>query len=283
MGNHLFSPRQLAVLTRADRWRFAANAFPGEVPPARRCPHDAWMRAHIDAHHHREVLIPLSGRGYYGLSGRSYPTRPGVVFLFDVMEPHDFRYPPGHAPAEHLWFFFTRGQCGVSLMRVGGSHGHSTQWQHSYLLSDLGLASVQAIFPNADSPVPVEGQRRRCVAALSLLVAALVEKGCEPQPATRVAGVQNEVVRDVIRHIQEAHGHGCRLESLARIAGYSKYHFLRVFQEHAGMPLRRCVAEARAHGFRKMTADGLPLKVIAHRLGFAYPSALCRWRRKQGL
>lgn len=283
MHSHLFSPSNLAILTHPDRWRFVATAFANEVAPARRCAHDAWTRAHVDTHPHREILIPLSGRGYYGFGGRSYPTRPGVVFLFDAMEPHDYRYPPGHTPANHLWFHFTRGQCGVALMRIGGRAGHRVQWQRSYLLSDLGLASVQALFPDADSAIPRECQRHRCAAALALLISSLVGKGCQPQPAVRVADVQADVIQAVVRHIHESHGHGCQLQNLARIAGYSKYHFLRLFRERAGMSLRRCVDDARASGFRQMTAAHLPLKVISHKLGFAHPSALCRWRRQQGL
>jgi transcriptional regulator GlxA family with amidase domain len=110
-----------------------------------------------------------------------------------------------------------------------------------------------------------------------------VEKGCQPQATTRVESVQTDVIQTIVRHIHESQGRGCHLENLARIAGYSKYHFLRLFQEHTGMSLRKCVDEARLQAFRRMASAGMPLKVMAGELGFAYPSALCRWRRRQGL
>ena len=91
------------------------------------------------------------------------------------------------------------------------------------------------------------------------------------------------MIKTIVRHIQESRGCGCRLESLARIAGYSKYHFLRLFQKHSGLSLQSCVNNSRAQAFRKMAAAGMPLRVISSDLGFAFPSALCRWRRRQGL
>jgi len=73
------------------------------------------------------------------------------------------------------------------------------------------------------------------------------------------------------------------LTSLANIAGYSKYHFSRLFKQHAGVSLRECVNAARARGLRRMQAEGMSLRAIASKLGFAHASALCRWKRQQGL
>jgi len=286
MNNHLFTSRNLAVLRNVGRWRFVASGLPAEVPPARRCAHDAWVRQHVDAHPHREILVVLSGRGHYGFCGRSYPTRPGTVFLFDAMEPHDQEYPLAHVPAEHLWFHFTQGHCGISLAHVGNEHrrgGCRRLWQRSYFLPELGLSSPQALFPESASAAPPETLRQRCASALALLVTFVVEKSYQPQAAARTEGVQSDAVRAILRHIHESQGRGCSLENLARIAGYSKYHFLRLFREHTGRSLRDCVDEARIQAFEAMAATGIPLKVMASKLGFAYPSALCRWQRRHDL
>lgn len=286
MENHLFTARQLAVLTRPERWRFVATGFPAEAAAPRRCAHDAWVRAHVDMHPHRELLFVLSGGGYYGLCGRSYPTRPGTAMLFDAMEPHDLSYPSNRPPAEHLWFYFSRGQCGVGLTRVGvpgARMGCRNVWKRSFLLAELGVSTVEAVFPDRNSGVPPEDRRRRCAAALGLLTASLIDRGYRPQPTARAAGAQAEVIGTIVRHIREHRGQGCHLDDLARIAGYSKYHFLRLFREYAGMPVHECVAEARAQAYRELAATGAPVKVLAHRLGFAHSSALCRWRRRRGL
>lgn len=285
MRNLLFSLRQLHVLQRTERWRLISSGLPSEVAPARRTAHDAWARQHADSHPHREVLIVLAGSGLMGFNGRSYPTRPGTVLLIDAMEPHDLRYPVGHPAAEHLWFFFMEGHCGVSLFRLGARFktGGARVWMRSYSFTDLGLSSPRSLFPDEGAAAPVGAVRQRCIAALTLLAASLIEKGYQPQAASRVESVQAEVIAAVVRHIQESDGRACRLDDLARIAGYSKYHFLRLFQERTGMSLRHCIDDARTQAFQRMTAATLPLKAIAEQMGFAYPSALCRWRRRLGL
>lgn len=286
MENYLFTPRNLAVLQDVGRWRFVAAGLPVEVPPARRCAHDAWAHRYPEAHFHRELLIILSGRGFYGFCGKTYPTRPGTVFLFDTMNPHDRGYPLAHASAEHLWFHFSQEHCGISLVHVGNEHrrgGCRRLWQRSCSMTELGLASSQALFAQSNSGMPQEVLRQRCASALALLVTSVVEKGYHPQAAARGDSIQTDVVQAVLRHIRESHGRGCSLENLARIAGYSKYHFLRLFQEHTGRSLRDCVDEARIQAFGQMAATGMPLKVMASKLGFAYPSALCRWQRRHDL
>lgn len=286
MENHLFSPRALAVLRHPARWRFVASGFPADVSPVDGGGHDAWARRHVDAHPHREILMVLDGGGYHGFAGRSYPTRPGTVFLFDIMQPHDLSYPPDHPPAEHLWIYFIQGECGVSLMQVGNTSEATRSrivWQRWHSLTEMGLSSAAMLFPAASAPAPHAAIRQRCVSALSLLVASLVEKGYEPPDAARGGPLQADVIQAIVRHIYESRGRGCRLDNLARIAGYSKYHFLRLFEEHAGMSPLRCVDDARLRAYRKLAAAGMPLKTLAHALGFAHTSTLCRWRRRQRL
>lgn len=286
MHNHLFTAPQLALLASPARWRFVASGLPEEMRPMRRCAHDAWMRRHAHSHPHCEITMILSGGGYWGCRGRSYALRPGMIFLLDAMEPHDMRFRPGRRISEHLWFCFTQGQCGVSLLQAGMQHkrgGYRDLWHRSYPFAELGLSSPQVLFPDRGGIAPTAMLRRHCVASLSVMVTSLVAKGYQPSSATRSASFSADVVRAIVRHIQESHGRGCQLDHLARIAGYSKYHFLRLFHARTGMSVHECVDESRIKGFRQMSAAGLPLKVITEELGFTYPSALCHWRRQRGL
>jgi AraC-like DNA-binding protein len=284
MENHLFSAGKLAVLRNVEHWRFVASGLPEEVPVARHCKHDAWARRHIDVHPNREVLVVLGGAGYQSLCGRSYPARPGTVFFFDAMEPHDLRYSPTHPSADHLWFHFMPDRCSVSFLRVRKGRGqYRSVWHRWYTLPELGLSAADALFPGNAPSSPPETVRRRCAAALALLVTSLVEKGYEKPQAHPKEDFHSSIIQTIVRHIHESHGRGCRLESLARIAGYSKYHFLRLFQKHTGASLQSCVTGSRVQAFRKMAAAGTPLRVMSSDLGFAFPSALCRWRRRQGI
>lgn len=284
-ASHPFSARHLALLKNTDRWRFVASGLPEEVPPAHHCAHDDWARRHVDAHAHREILFVLSGAGYYGFRGRSYPLHPGTVFLFNTMEPHDQKYPSTHAPAEHLWFyFFEPERCCARIIRVDAGRPHiTTVLQFSRPLTDYALSSAQALFPDAASSAPPGLVRQRCVSALALLVTRLAEQSYQPSQPPPVKNDPAGIIQAIVQHINKSHGRGCRLESLARIAGYNKHYFVRLFQRHAGMPLRQCIDRARVGAYRSMSAAGIPLKAITKELGFAYPTTLSRWRRRHRL
>ena len=176
-------------------------------------------------------------------------------------------------------------RCSVSFLRVGERAGANTGrcGTAGIRCRNWGCSAADALFPGNAPSSPPETVRRRCAAALALLVTSLVEKGYEKPQSHPKEDFHSSIIQTIVRHIHESHGRGCRLESLARIAGYSKYHFLRLFQKHTGMSLQSCVTGARVQAFRKMAAAGAPLRVISSDLGFAFPSALCRWRRRQGI
>lgn len=285
MKNTLFTNAHIALFRDTGRWRFVASALPAEAPAAPSRAHKAWASRHTHAHSHREILFALSGKGFQSHCGQSFPVREGTVFLFDAHEPHDFQYPPNHPPVTHLWFYFMHRECGVSMRRiVKGRRGLRNVWQRWLPLADLGFASPNPLFPEKGGVISERATRDRCAAGLGLLLQSLVERGFRPPPEPEEeAGFQASIVQTMVKHIEETHGRDCCLDSLARVAGYSKYHFSRLFQEHAGMSLRECVNQARAQAFARMRREGIPFKNIAEDLGFAHPSALCRWRRQQGL
>lgn len=284
MGFLPLSPKARELLRKPETWRFVSTAFPPDVRPARRFGHGDWSARHSHAHANREILLVLSGTGFQMLGGRVYPARPGTAFLFDAMEPHDAGYAPDQGRAEHLWIVFVHDQCTAHLiqMRPGGKQPRRP-WSRLLSTLDLGLSSVTPIFPKpvADTPAD-EAARLRCMAAVRFLVASLLEKMTEPPPS-ETAQFQEEIIAAIQRHIRENAGRGCRLENLARIAGYSKYHFLRLFHKHAGMPLHLYVDLCREETYRHMTQAGARQKTICAALGFGHASTLTHWRKRRGL
>jgi AraC-like DNA-binding protein len=236
---------------------------------------------HQHGHPNREILIVLSGGGHQNLGGRTYPARAGTMFLFDFMEPHDDGYPPHQPPAEHLWVVLIQDRCVAMLLEVGkGRRRYREKWRRLFSLQDLGLGSTDVLFgEGAASALPPAVRRARIAAGVALLAAALVAKGYAPTVAGS-STFRDEVIDTIQRHIREANGKACRLDNLARIAGYSKYHFLRLFRAHAGLTLGQYVDRCRRDAYRRMVSEGLRQKAIAEALGFAHPSALTRWRKR---
>jgi AraC-like DNA-binding protein len=279
----LFSPAAMAVLQRPDRWRFIGARFSADAQATRNPPDATWRRRHTHCHSGRELLWVLKGRTCQGLAGNVYAARPGDVFVFDPMEPHDVGYPGGAGPAEHLWLSVLHDRCAAMMIHVGGGRGgHVTKWRRLLAMEEMGLTSGEALFRGEDNAI---GQgsatvRLRYVAAATFLAAAVVESGFRQPAMDRDRDTQRDVILTIRRHIEAARGKGCGLDSLAHIAGYSKYHFLRIFHRHVGMTLHSYVDQCRRQAYGRLAAEGLRQKVISHTLGFSHPSALTRWRKR---
>lgn len=281
METALLDRDNLRLLLSPERWRLIGEGLDPEAPRASDPAHRRWAARHTHGHANREILFVLKGRRTLGVAGKQYAVRPGVVVLFDHMTPHDLGYPADRVRGEHLWIVFVQDRCIMRLIEVGsGPNGHRQKWTLLWSLRDLGLASLDDLFPRPAEGLLRRAARVRCAAGVALLTAALVRRALQPETPAEPESFQHDVIAAIQRHIRENAGRGCRLESLARIAGYSKYHFLRIFRRQAGLPLRRYVDQCRDETYRRMSASGARLKTISAALGFAHPSAFTRWRKR---
>ncbi len=284
MDETRLSRRALETLLAPERWRAIGLGAPRDLPEARAPAHRRWAARHTHAHANREILVVLSGRRVVSLGGRLYRTGPGVVIFYDRMAPHDFGYPSGGPKAEHLWIIFVEDRCLARLVEAGaGRKGHRERWSALWPLRELGLVAAEDLFPGEAGGVAGRAARVRATAGAAFLAAALLRKMLEPVPSEGPRDFQGEVIAAIQRHIRENAGRGCQLESLARIAGYSKYHFLRLFRRRSGRSLSRYVDECREEAYRRLADGGARQKAIAAALGFSHPSALTRWRKRRGL
>ncbi len=276
MENRLFDGEALAVLLHPERWHVVCSALPAETEPLEHARHRQWMRAHAHAHPHQEVMLLLRGQGLYGLRGQPYACAPGTLFLFDAHEAHDLGFPPWAAPMELLWMALLPGQC---VARVTSVHdGVVEDWRHgSLLLTEAEGGGTRLALPEAGSPALA---RLRLVSAVSLLVSAIVQRGY--RDAVEEEPLPQRMVHTVQRYIRETAGRGVTLDMLARISGYSKFHFLRLFRRCTGQTVHRYIDNCRLRRAREMLRHGRAKKEIAHALGFSCPAAFSRWWRAKG-
>ncbi len=277
--NRFFTGAMLEVLLRPQAWRLVAAALPPMVEPVEDERHQSWTRAHTHSHAHQEVLIPLAGQGRFGLAGRTYPSAPGTIFVIDSFEEHDVQYPEWTSDLDHLWINALRDPCVARLITVReGVTRVSGAWSCLIPREEAG--------PPLD-PVPVRAEmppsvaRLRMVGALSLLIGAIVRRGYAAEQAEERDSFQERIVQSVREHIEHTAGNGATLEHLARIAGYSTFHFLRLFKKHTGCTVHEYIDRCRLRRAREMQAQGRTRKEIAAALGFSCPTAFSRWYRSK--
>ena len=160
-------------------------------------------------------------------------------------------------------------------------HGRIRVQGNIHCLVDLDHAGLwrQGTSSVFRAGLPAELIRLRLLASLAEVVATLVEEGYRDTAGDPQHRFQREKIAAICRHIRKTGGADASLQNLAQIAGYSKFHFLRLFQRHTGQSIHAYVNQSRLLKVEAMLARGLILKTIAAELGFSCPAAFSRWYR----
>lgn len=278
MNNRLFTDYFLDVLLNPDGWRVVSSVFAPESQPIGQCT-DRAITMH--KHAHTEILIVLNGKGEYGVFGRMYPCAPGSVFLIDSFKEHQNCYTDMYVEADHLWVFIFEDHVMFRLIHIGqGYAAIAGLWTHIIPTADIGMSLSGSIICNSpDLGIPNEYRRFDAYSVLTSLISVIVREGYSQQLRDDNTSFQKKVISTIRHHIYETAGKGASLETLAMMSGYSKFHFLRLFNAHTGISLRNYINHCRLERVSQMLSDGCYKKEIALALGFSSLSAFSRWYR----
>lgn len=272
--------QDLALLAAPERWQFAApgrSAPPASlprVPAARR----AWSKVHQHSHAHSEFLVCLTGRTLFAAGSVFYRAVPGSVFYLAPGMAHDEFYPEVNHLLRHLWISLVAGKVLYSVHALGPD-GHAQQSGGRAMLSleELGFAEETCLRPVAEP-----AGNLRIAGAFHLIAAGILappRPGSSPEAATQ-PNFQSQVVHTITQYLDETLGRDVTAADLARLAGYSKFHFLRLFKEHTGMTVQQYTDRVRLRTTRAMLAEQRTQREISERLGFSCPAAFSRWYRR---
>lgn len=280
MKNDLFDEASLAIILAPENWRLTGSLFDADARPVRDSVHAAWMKEHHDRHPAREILLALKGNGVYGFRNRVYPCRPGSVFLFDSYEDHDNYYPPFCKEMMHLWLHILENDVFARLIHVKA--GKLKILQNQIVFSgDQAMNLLTATWSSlADSSAqPQAFKRAKLISVLSTAFLRIVEYGLGSDAGKPPGNFQSRIIRSIQGHIARTAGRDVPLSEAARLAGYSKFHFLRMFKEETGQTFHEYVNICRLKQVRIMTEANQTKTAIARRLGFSHASALLRWMK----
>lgn len=271
----LFSESNGHVLAHPEMWRVVmADCAPVSPVPRRMA---AWCAAHVDRHAHVEICLVLSGTGVYGVRDGVVPVEPGTLLVFPPNTAHQLGYPPRQTPLEHLWMTLLEHSISWQYYRVDGEKA-GAQHDLSVVLDSLPLQAMINI-PDVDMMPAIRLLRVRALA--EMLCATYLEALCKPVTDDTVV-FRHRVLDAMAAHIRATSGKDASLDRLARMAGYSPYHFHRMFREHTGKTPQQYIDSCRVVAVREWTAAAMSRKEMALRLGFSCPQAFFRWARKHG-
>lgn len=213
------------------------------------------MQAH--AHPFHEMLVFLAGRHRVAADGVELRSGAGDVVLFPPRTLHEEQTEGGER-ADWLCLSF---EC------HGGQQDRPIQTHDSTgrvrLLGEWLLSERQSLSPTAD---------RLRNALLGALLAEFLE-------TFQVR--EHELIRRVRQYVREHLAGPVRLDDLARVAGFSRFHFVREFGRRTGRPPMADVRILRLDCARDLLVSStLPLKSIAERCGLGDEHSLCRLFRR---
>lgn len=278
--NKLLSEPAMEVVLAPKRWRIVSSLFDSDDAPVRNKVHLDWMRSHIDRHPAREILFALEGEGIYGFKNQVYPCRPGSIFLFDAYEAHDNYYPPACPKMLHLWLHILEGDVVARFMKVEAGR--------------IKICSRQLVFSNDEAmnlltrswtalanalALPESFKRAKTLAILAPAFLRIAELGFVKTTGKPAERLQAQIIRSIQGHLAKTAGRDVPLAEAARLAGYSKFHFLRMFKQETGQTFHEYVNLCRLKLVRSMLDNGQAKTKIAQTLGFAHPSVLLRWMK----
>lgn len=99
----------------------------------------------------------------------------------------------------------------------------------------------------------------------------------------RSRSIQNnaEAIDEVIYYINEHPAENLTVEQMAQMASFSKYHFIRIFQETVGMTPRQYVIASRMdYAKYLLKSTSLPVKEVGYSIGYTSESMFCATFKK---
>ncbi len=266
----LLRANEIEVLLHPERWTCVFGADARELIRDER--HARWLRENPHSHAHPEILLVVGGKGHHAHGDAICSYRPGSAFFFGPFDVHDAEPAPDLPDARQLWFALHGSRATARMIEV-----REGVWRRDWALVLPAAQDAVSQWGRAPDAGSESLRRLRLRAVAQLLVATLLEVGDDVARGGDSRAFQQAVVSAICEHIEETAGRGDDLASLARLAGYSKYHFARLFKRETGMTVLEYIDTCRLTRTREMIAAGHTYAEIAEALGFSAPQSFSRW------
>lgn len=267
---HLFSEATTAMLLTPEKVRIITGNEDADFPGTDKLLSEKLMRRHASW----EIMVVLAGEYVYYLNRHFYLASPGTIFLIDGNIDHEYFYSLDADKLRHLWFF-------------GGNGFQKLLAQ--YIKVDNGVYdTVERI--SLDYPVKNLRMKWAVLSENSTLdlkeeMIHLIRCTIEYMKSNCSDNImyQRNIVRMTKRRIKQSLRHGMSLDHIARLGGYSKFHFTKIFKEYTGFTVLEYVNLCRIDKYKKLRRKQMRKKEIAYELGFSSLSSFCNWMKKQEL
>ncbi len=220
------------------------------------------------------VQYTLAGEGRVTLGSVPSIPRPATVLLLTFPDDNRYWLPEGQT-WEHFYVCLA-GREAVAAIRLAIARKGTVIPLPADAPATLLLASACERMIRGQLGEPCENSAQ----GYSLAMALLAHCTAPPPPSEASAPLGR-----AIAHCQEQYAEDIAISDLARIAGYSRYHFTRLFKQAYGLSPTDYLCDLRiAHASRLLRESDATVRTIAGQCGFADPTYFCKvFRRAMGI
>ena len=217
----------------------------------------------------REMAIwqyTLEGSGRLIVEDKKYELNPGHAMMVHVPQEHRYFLPPGEQ-----WKFVYLSFNGSELMRLWDEAEKRIGPVALFDEDSKTIAAFLEIF-NSSKKELLENPFLASSLAYQFMMSVFedhqVEEAGNPVPP---------FIKTVVDFCQEHISEPLSVDDMAAAAGYSRYHFTRLFKKSQGMPPALFLKQLKLkHAERLLQTELLTVNEIADRCGFDDPSYFCK-------
>jgi AraC-like DNA-binding protein len=214
----------------------------------------------------------LSGRGTLRFDDEQYELHPGDAMLLTVPENHLYFFPPD---SDHWEFIFVTMH-GSEIMRLFRDLRKYTGPVVSFKDDSETVKMAWDIIESSKTST-ITSKYESSAIAYSFIMSMLDYI----KPVESGAGGRPEFIDKVYDYCMKNIDQQITVDDLAQIAGYSRFHFSRLFRQYEGMAPMNFLNELRVKmAIRLLQAEKLSVKETAQRCGFEDVSYFCKVFRK---
>lgn len=266
------------LLLCSQNWKFVTGILPDESSPLTVKYISENSDKILSRHLQREILIPLRGKYEYAFNGKYYDCSPGTIFLIDHEMQHEKFYTSEADGLTHIWLLINKDKILGNALQVCKGE---LEYLNRIMLLDIDLsANLNTTWDelkdcSTDTSIL---KRQKLFFVIGWLLVKIFEQG--NTPPENLDEYQLEAVEAAKKYIRKNFRQGLELAGLARMAGYSKYHFLRLFKKYAKCTVYEYINACRKNEVKILNQKNYSQKEIASELGFSCLSAFSNWSRK---
>jgi AraC-like DNA-binding protein len=227
----------------------------------------------VPRHWHDEYQFVLgeAGLGTLAYRGNTLLTPPASLFMVHPGEVHANQALGDAGCTYRTMFVEADVMCRVAAEVYAKPHGLPFFPTAVVFESDV-LDGFRRLHAALERPAPVLAREILLLEFLAGVITRFAENRLAPRPP----GTERQAILRARDYLVEHHAENVPLETLARVAGLSPFHFHRVFSEQVGMPPHAFQTQVRVARAKALLRSGAPIPRAAAETGFADQSHLNR-------